>query len=149
MELRVVYSTNELLSATNKDVLSALEKSNVVYQLSCHCDSQYVGRTSQRLHDRIKHHVPKSIRSCSSSQKRLLPARYCKSSTQTNTQSLASDSAIGLHLLQNPICAQHYDDRRFSILAQGRSPFHLSAVKATFIKASNSALCRQKNLPTA
>ena len=61
-----------------------------------------------------------------------------------NNQSLASDSAIGLHLLQNPTCAQHYDDSRFFILAQGRSPFHLSALEYTFIKTSNPALCRQK-----
>ena len=114
-----VLFTNELLPATNKDVLPALQKSNVINQFSCHCDSRYVGRTSQRLQDRIKQHVPKSIRSCSSSQKLLLPARRCKSSTQTNTQSLTSDSAIGLHLLQNPTSAQHYDDSRFSILAQG------------------------------
>ena len=143
VEPRVVYSSNELPSATNKDVLPALQKSNVIYKFSCHCDSRYVGRTSQRLQDRIKQHVPKSIRSCSS-QKRLLPARRCKSSTQTNTQSLASDSAIGLHLLQNLTCAQHYDDSRFSILAQVPSPFHLSALEATFIKTSNPALCRQK-----
>ena len=144
VEPRVVYSTKELLPATNKNVLPALQKSNVIYHFSCHCDGRYVGRTSQKLLDKIKHHVSKSIRSCSSFQKRLLPARYCKSSTQTNTQSLASDSAIGLHLLQNPTCAQHYDDIRFSILAQGRSSFHLSAVKATFIKTSIPALCRQK-----
>ena len=87
----------------------------------------------------------KSIRSCSSSQKRLLPSRRCKSSTQTNTQSLAFDSAIGLHLLQNPVRAQHYNDSRFAILAQGRSSFHLFALAATFIKTSNLALCRQKN----
>ena len=105
VEPRVVYSTNELLSATNKDILPALQKSNVIYQFSCHCDSRYVGRTSLRLQDRIKQHVPKSIRSCSSSQKRLLLACRCKSSTQPKTQSLASDSAIGLHLLQNPTCA--------------------------------------------
>ena len=144
VEPHVVYSTNKLLSATNKDVLPALQKSNVIYQFSCQRDSQYVGRTSQRLQDRIKQHVPKSIRSCSSSQKRLLPARQCKSSTQTNTQSLASDSAIGLHLLQNPTCAQHDDDSIFAILAQGRSPFHLSALEATFIKTFHPALCRQK-----
>ena len=84
------------------------------------------------------------IRSCSSSQKRLLPLRWCKSFIRTNTQSLASDSAIGLHLLQNPTGAQQYDDSRFSILAQDRSPFHLSALEATFIKTSNPALCRQK-----
>ena len=78
------------------------------------------------------------------SQKRLLPARRCKSSTQTNSQSLASVSATGLHLLQNPTCAQHYDDSRFSIFAQGCSPFPLSALEASFIKTSNPALCRQK-----
>ena len=55
-----------------------------------------------------------------------------------------SDSDIGLHLLQNPTCAQHYDDSRFSIFAQGRSPFHLSALEATCIKTSNPVLCRQK-----
>ena len=115
---RVVYFTNELLSATNKDVLPALQKSNIIYQFSCHCDCRYVGRNSQRLQDRIKQHVPKSIRSSSSSQKRLLPARRGKSFTQTNTQSLASDSAIGLHLLQNPTCAQHYDDSRFLFLSK-------------------------------
>ena len=117
----------------------------MIYQFSCHCDSRYVGRTSQRLQDRIKQHVPKSICPCSSSQKCLLPARRCKSSTQTNTQSLASDSVVGLHLLQNPTCAQHYDDSRFSILAQGCSPFHLSALEAIFIK-TNPALCRQKRI---
>ena len=144
VEPSIVFSTNKLLSATNKDVLPALQKSNVIYQFSCHCDSRFVGRTSLRLQDRIKQHVPKSICSCSSSQKRLLPTCWCKSSAQTNTQSLVSDSAIGLHLLQNPTCTQHYDDSRFSILAQGHSPFHLSALEATFIKTSNPALCRQK-----
>ena len=42
VKLCIVYSTNDLLSATNKDVLSALLKSNVIYHLSCHCDSRYV-----------------------------------------------------------------------------------------------------------
>ena len=58
--------------------------------------------------------------------------------------SLVPDSAIGLHLLQNPPYAQHYDDSKFSILAQSRSPFHLSAVETTFIRTSNPVLCRQK-----
>ena len=74
----------------------------------------------------------------------MIRALRCKSFTQTNTQSLASDSPIGLNLLQNPTCAQHYDDSRFSNLAQSRSPSHLSALQATLIKTSNPALCRQK-----
>ena len=149
-EPRVVYSTNELLSATNKHVLpGALQESNMIYQFSCHCDNRYVGRIFQRLQDRIKQHVPKSIRSCSSSQKRVLPARRCKSSIQTDIQSFASDLTIELHLLQNPTCAQHYDDSRSSILAQGRYHFHLSLLKATVIKTSNPALSRQKEFISA
>ena len=36
---RVVYSTNDLISATNKDALPALQESNVIHQFSRHCDS--------------------------------------------------------------------------------------------------------------
>ena len=72
VESRVFYSTNELLSVANKDVLPALQKSNAIYQFLCHCGSQYVGRTSKKLVDRIKQHVHKSICFCSSSQKRIL-----------------------------------------------------------------------------
>ena len=63
------YKTNQLLPVANKDVLPALQNRNVIYQFSCHCDSRYVGRTSQRLQDRIKQHVPKSIRYGTSSPK--------------------------------------------------------------------------------
>ena len=44
--------------------------------------------------------------------------------------SAASDSVIGLHLLQNPVCAQPDSDSKFSILAKRRSSFHLSAREA-------------------
>ena len=146
VELHVVYKTNQLLPVANKNVLPALQNSNVINQFSCHCDSRYVGRTSQRLQDRIKQHVPKSIRYGTSFPKRDLPICKCKYSTKSTTQiqSLTHDSAIGLHLLHNPTCAQHYDDSMFSILVKGHSPFHLSAVEATFIKTSNPILCRQK-----
>ena len=166
----VVYSTNKLLSATNNVVRPALQKRNGIYQFACHCDiSRYIGLLSQKLQEKIKQHISKSIGSFSSSQKRLLPARRCKPFTHTNTQSFASDSDIGLHFIQNPVCAKHYDGSRFSILAQGRSsfhlvaplsilaqdrsPFHRSALLAiyllsshlsTFIKTSSPALCQQK-----
>ena len=121
-----------LLSTTNKDVLPALLKSNKIYRFSYHCDSWYVGCTTQRLQDRIKQPFPKSIHSYSF-QKRILPAHLCKSSNQPNTQSLA----IKLHLLQNFACTQDYGDSRFFILAHCCSPFHLSALEATFIKTFN------------
>ena len=146
VEPHVVYKTNQLLPVANKDMLPALQNNNVIYQFSCHCDSLYVGRTFQRLKDRIKQHVPKSIRYGTSSPKHDLPICKCKYSTKSTTQiqSFTHDLAIGLHLLHNPTCTQHYDDSMFSILAKGHSPFHLSALEATFIKTSNPILCRQK-----
>ena len=54
VEPRVVFTTRQLLPASKKDVLPASQQSNIVYEFSCHCDSQYVGRTSQRLQNRIK-----------------------------------------------------------------------------------------------
>jgi len=61
VEPRVVFTTRQLLPATNKGVLPSHHQSNVIDQFVCHCDSRYVGRTSQRLEERIKQHIPKSI----------------------------------------------------------------------------------------
>ena len=61
VELRVVFTARQLLPATTKDVLPSHHQNNVIYQFVCHCDSRYVGRTSQRLEERIKQHIPKSI----------------------------------------------------------------------------------------
>ena len=99
---------------------------------------------NKHTHRNISSLINKLIRFGVPSQKRVFLARDCKSFSQSATQHLASDLATGLHLLQNPTCAQHYDDSRFSILAKGRSFFHLSALEATFIKTSNPILCRQK-----
>ena len=57
---------------------------------------------------------------------------------------LFSDSAIGQHLLDNPICAKNYGDEKFTILSFGRSSFHLSALEAVYIKSCKPNLCHQK-----
>ena len=106
----------------------------------CRCDCRYVGRTSQRLHDRIAQHIPKSIRNISIPS-RTLPTRDCK----TKISSIHNcDSAIGLYLLQNDECAKFYYDQQFSILAKARTPFHLAASEVTYIKIHQSVLCRHK-----
>ena len=61
VEPRVIFNTQQLLPATKKDVLHSHHHSNVIYQFLCHCDSRYVGRTFQRLKERIKQHIPRSI----------------------------------------------------------------------------------------
>lgn len=129
-----------MLPATKKDRVPTTQQSNVVYQFSYYCDSSYVGRTSQRLQDRIKQHVPK--RALEPITQRQLPPRSCKS--QLSTQSLSCESAIGQHLLCNKDCAANYNDSRFSVLSRGRTHFHLSTLEAIFIKTKDPNLCRQK-----
>ena len=138
----IVYTTRQLLPAAKKDVLPAFHQSNIVYQFLCHCDSRYMGRTSQRLQQRIKQHVPKTILQKHISQDRSTLARSCKPIRSFKTET--SFSAIGQHLLQNPTCAHEYNDNKFSILARGRTSFHLSTLEATYIKTSKPNLCKQK-----
>ena len=56
---RVVFTLKRMLPVARKDFLPTTLKSSIVYEYSCHCDSRYIGQTSQRLQDRIKQHVPK------------------------------------------------------------------------------------------
>ena len=138
---RVIFNTRQLLPAINKDVLPSHHHSNVIYQFLCHCDSRYVGRTSQRLEERIKQHFSRSIANPPASHNRQSLSRSCKANTPPQQ---FHESSIGQHLLDNAQCALHYSNEKFSILARGRSSFHLSALEATFIKSLNPLLCKQK-----
>ena len=50
-----------MLSTCNKDVLPAVELSNVIYLFNRACGHDYVGRTAQQLEERIRQHVPVSL----------------------------------------------------------------------------------------
>ena len=105
---QMVFSTRRILPAIHKDLLPTFQQSNVVYEYVCHCDSRYMGRTSQRLQDRIRQHVLRSIRN-RTSQERKQPERPGK---LTNLIPHC-DSAIGNHLLHKQKCASHYKDNQF------------------------------------
>ena len=60
VNLRTILYTDRPLSGIYKDVSPTHEKSNIIYKFSCHCGSDYVGKTSQRFHVRIDQHVPKN-----------------------------------------------------------------------------------------
>ena len=111
----------------------------VVYEFSCRCEARYVGRTTQRLADRIKQHVSTSIRTKNTTT-REQPPRTCKNSNSK----MKSDSAIGQHLLTNPECAKTYTDDNFRIIGQARSSFHLGVLESVYIKTQNPVLCKQK-----
>ena len=128
------------LPAARKDVLPTTQKSVVIYEYKCHCDSRYVGRTSQRLQDRIKQHVPQWLRQQLTRPRRSQPHRSCKRNDATPD----CDSAIGQHPLGNDQCALKYDNKRFLILAAARRSFHLNFLEAAYIKTRRQVLCRQK-----
>ena len=117
---RVVYSTRVILPSAKIDSLPSTQKSCVVYEFSCRCEARYVGRTMQKLADRIKQHVPTSIRKKINTV-REQPPGLCKN----NNSKINCESAIGQHLLTNLECAKTYIDDIFRIIGQGRSPFHL------------------------
>ena len=119
MKPRVVYSNRVMLPSAKKDSVPTTQKSCVVYEFSCRCEARYVGRTTQRLADRIKQHVPTSIKKKSNTVGEQ-PPRLCKNSNSK----INYESAI--HLLTNPECAKTYTDDNFRIIGQARLSFHLS-----------------------
>ena len=93
----------------------------------------------QRLADRIKQHVPTSIRkkSCTAREQ---PLRICKN----KKSKINCESAIGQHLIANPECAKTYIDGNFRIIGQARLSFHSSVLESVYIKTQNPVLFRQK-----
>ena len=128
-----------MLPSAKNDSVPTTQKSCAVYDLLCRCIAWYVGCAVQRLADRIKQHVPMSIRT-KNTITREQPHLMCKISNST----MKSDSAIGQHLTTNPECTNTYSDENFRIIEQARSSFHLSVLESVYIKTQNPVLCKQK-----
>jgi len=103
VEPRALFTTRQLLPAAKKDVLPSHHQSNVICQFVCHCNSRYVGRTSQHLKERIKQHIPKSITNHTNPRIRQSLPRPGKATSPPQVH----QSAIGQHLLDNAQCAIH------------------------------------------
>ena len=138
VKLRVLHTIRVTLPSAKNDRVPITQKSRVVYEFLCRCEARYVGRTTQRLADRIKQHFPTSIRKKTNTL-REQPPRMCKGSNPK----IKFDSAIGQHLIQNPACAKTYTDYNFRIIGQARSSFHLSVLESVYIKTQNPVLCKQ------
>ena len=119
VETRGVFTTRPLLPATKKNVLPSHHHINFISQFLCHCDSRYVGPTSQSLQECIEQHVPRLIRNHHFSQDRSNLSCACKKNS--TSQIIAHDYAIGQDLLENPSHGSQYSDTKISILAQGRT----------------------------
>ena len=119
--------------------IAFLPLKKVVYEFSCRCEARYVGRTTQRLADRIKQHAPINIRKKSNTVREQPPRIWKKNNSKINCE-----LAIGQHLIANPEYAKTYTDYNFRIIGQVRSSFHLSVFESAYMKTQNQVLCRQK-----
>ena len=154
VSFRTVFSTKKILPKCRKDVLPSQSVSNVVYQFSCkHCDSVYVGRTSRRLDDRIREHVPRALIKLYTSPPTPVSvtnneSAYNLRTKRTNALSCVIpkylDSAVGQHLAENPDCGRKYNDDCFSVIGKARSAYHLKVLEAVTINRLKPDLCRQK-----
>ena len=140
LSTRLVFTFKRKLPVAHKDVLFTIQKSFVIYEYKCHCDSRYVGRTSQRLQDRIKQLVLQWLRQQLTCPRRSQPHRSCKRTDHKP----GCDSANGQHLLDNDECALNFDNKRFFVLATARSSFQLNLLQAAYINTRCPVLCRQK-----
>ena len=62
VRLTTILYNDRPLTGIYKDVSPTIEKSNIIYKLSCHCGSDYMGKTSQRFNVKISQHVPKILK---------------------------------------------------------------------------------------
>ena len=128
-----------MLPSAKKDCVPITQRSCVVYEFLCQCEARYVGCTTQRLADRLKLHVPTSIRKKSNTAREKQP-RICKN----NKSKINCELAIRQHLIANPEYAKTYADDNFRTLRQVRLFFHLSVLESVNNKTQNPVLCRKK-----
>lgn len=131
-EVRIIHKTRMLAPSTQKDVLPSQKTNNVIYMFKCRCAAGYVGRTSQRLEDRIKQHVP--------------PNLLRRNQSDNGAETATYTSAIAQHLASSPTCLTAYSTQWFSILHKARSSTQLHVLEALYIRKHKPQLCKQKAL---
>ena len=127
-QLCVSFRSNPVLRTQLKDILPCFTTSYCVYSFECSCGASYIGRTSRRLSERIREHIPTNLSRC-----------------LNNT----SVSSIAMHLAES----NHQVNQReaFKIVQRIRpsqSKFVklrlLSIAEAICIRLRNPDLCAQK-----
>ena len=127
--------------------------SNVICQFECrHCESRYVGKTSQHLSERIDQHVPKHLlKPASAAPKKKKKKKPGRRRPRKNTDKPASEryqSAIACHLVESTDCRESFSRGTFTILSRARLRNHLNILEAIHIKLREVVLCRQKSFVT-
>ena len=135
---RVIFASPNNFSPASKDPIPLTKKSMVVYHFQCHCGNDYVGKTSRRLIERIKEHVPPCARKYFANPE----GKYSDNTTLLNA---SKRSSVTKHLLDNyQTCGKEYGDERFSILRSCPTEFQLTVCEAVLITTMEPTLCIQR-----
>ena len=126
-----------------KDRIPTQSQSNLIYQFDCRqCGSRYVGKTAQRLADRIFQHVPKHILDAVLDPQRKRPGIPPK---KRDNPAEGYQSAVACHLAANTDCCRSYRESDFTVLSRCRSKQHRDVLEAMYIRCCKPVLCRQKS----
>ena len=129
--------------------------SNLVYSFTCVCERMYIGKTTQRLSERMKQHVPVTLASVAHTLNSITLGGGVLSLSAAEQVTLAknleesrSDSAITRHLKSSLDCLRAVCSNDlvnvFKVVARSRNHFHLDVLEAVFIKLHSPVLCQQK-----
>ena len=136
---RAIFTSPTIFTPATKDHIPLCNQSTVIYRFQCHCGNDYVGKTSRRLKDRMREHVPTCVR-------RFLEDPHDQHYTVDVPLSNASNkSSIAKHLLDNySTCGSKFSDDKFRILRRCRTGFQLSVMEAVLILTLEPTLCIQQ-----
>ena len=155
LHLLCCFSSRTTFSTTNKDVLPMHNLSNLVYSFTCVCERMYIGKTTQRLSERMKQHVPVALANVAHTLNSItlggdvlsLPADEQVTLAKSLKES-CSDSAITRHLKSSHDCLRAVCSNDlvnvFKVVARSRNHYHLDVLEAVFIKLHSPVLCQQK-----
>ena len=136
---RVIFMSSPIFTPATKDHIPLLNQSTVIYRFECHCENDYVGKTSRRLVDRIKEHVPACVRSF------LAHPHDQNYAVDVPLFNASKKSSIAKHLLDNyATCGSKYSDEQFRILRRCKTDFQLSVGEAVRILTLEPTLCIQQ-----
>ena len=134
---RIIFTKEPLITPGGKDPIPNLKKSMVKYQFSCFCKASYIGLTTRQLRKRIKEHILKKVENFRLSEK--------KDDVPIKVINASKRSSIAEHLVNNSLCADNYNVKRFKIVKNCSNVFILIKLEAICILLRKSVLCKQKD----
>ena len=128
--VRVIFLTRTAFVSMRKDVLPPHHINSVIYKYTYSCGNDHIGRMSNRLDLRIKHHLPACILNLELKRGQLV-----------NT----AGSSITDHMINCRECVADFNVDRFSILSRSHLLYHLKVLETLYARSLQPSLGKQRD----